>query len=226
MLTTNALERTFQLRLGTATATCFTFDHEQRQYVITAKHVINDIRSEPQTVVELFHDNQWKRLTLTLVGHCPDPIDISVYSPPQLLSPPLHLPPQDRIIYGHRVYFLGFPYGLRSNAGEINRGFPMPFIKQGIISSVGGENGTCIFLDGHNNPGFSGGPVVAENPKTNRFDILAVISGYRAAPEEICDATGPVGLYYQANTGIITSYSIKHALDVIVANPTGFEISA
>ncbi len=226
MLTSNLIHRTFQIRVNDATATCFTIDRDGRQYLITAQHVVRDVADQSHPQVELFHDGQWKPIILTLVGHCTKPVDISVYAPPQQLSPPLRLPPQDKTTFGQPVYFLGFPYGLRTNLGELNRNFPAPFIKQAIVSSMDNECGTCFYLDGHNNPGFSGGPVIAHDSVSDCFALVSVVSGYQSAPENIHAPTGPVDLHYQADTGIIISYGIKHALDVISDNPNGFEITA
>jgi len=40
MVPTNALQRTFHLRYREATATCFTIDVQDRQYIVTAKHCL------------------------------------------------------------------------------------------------------------------------------------------------------------------------------------------
>jgi hypothetical protein len=46
--------------------------------------------------------------------------------------------------------------------------FSVPLIKKAIISATVHEHGaTVLLLDGHNNPGFSGGPIVYRD--LNRF---------------------------------------------------------
>ena len=43
MITTNVLQRTFHLKYGANSGTCFTIDIDGRQYVVTARHVVKDI---------------------------------------------------------------------------------------------------------------------------------------------------------------------------------------
>ncbi len=56
---------------------------------------------------------------------------------------------------GQQVWFLGYPYGLGSH-------FPngeFPFIKRGTMSAIDSTNphAVVLYVDGFNNPGFSGG---------------------------------------------------------------------
>ena len=122
---------------------------------------------------------------------------------------------------------MGFPYGLATEAGQMNDGFPIPFVKKGILSAMTLED-HIIFLDGHNNPGFSGGPVVYQTPgdTRNEMRVGGVISGYIGAPEPVYDAQGKPILNYQANTGIVKAYSISCATDLIHANPIGFGLNS
>ncbi len=109
----------------------------------------------------------------------------------------------------------------------MNRDFPIPFVKKAIVSCMMFENDMQIFfLDGHNNPGFSGGPVIFKEPNSNGFKVASVISGYRYAKEPIYQNGAAVPLELRANTGIVISYGIKHAIDLIESNPVGFQISA
>ncbi len=58
------------------------------------------------------------------------------------------------------AFFLGYPFGMGTYIHEVQA---WAFVKKGIISSFGKLGGVRrIFLDGMNNPGFSGGPVVAD----------------------------------------------------------------
>jgi hypothetical protein len=125
---------------------------------------------------------------------------------------------------GQDAYFLGFPFGLYTEIGEINNHFPIPIVKKAIFSGkLGGVDSEVILLDGINNSGFSGGPVVYRSPKDNLFRIAAVVSAWNAheAPVYLEKKT----LYHvHENTGIIISYGIKHELDIIGANPIGAQL--
>jgi S1-C subfamily serine protease len=227
MITNNVYHRVFQIQAGESTGTCFTIDIEQKQYVVTARHLIEGWKSGQR--IRIFHDNEWKEIELTLVGRCGGEIDIAVLAPPLQLSPPLSLPANaGGIVWGQDVYFIGFPYGWHGDIGEMNRNFPMPFVKKAILSCtyMKGDGVQHFFLDGHNNPGFSGGPVVFKEPNKNEFKVASVISGYRYTHEPIFIGDQQMPLAYRYNTGIIVSYGVKHAVDVINENPIGLPIRA
>lgn len=111
---------------------------------------------------------------------------------------------------------------------ELNRLFPFPLVKKAIVSAMMTDDKKCInLLDGHNNPGFSGGPVVFQDPKSPqlKFKVAGVIASYRVDREPVVDADGnETPFHYDSNTGIIESYGVNHALDAIRDNPIGFEL--
>ena len=83
------------------------------------------------------------------------------------------------------------------------------------------EDENYILLDGHNNPGFSGGPVIfKKNNHGKNFIVAGVVSGYHFAREPVYEneeqeqKESPMG-YYKSNTGIIIVYNIEHALSLI-----------
>ena len=224
MITTNVIQRTFHIRVGDSTGTCFTIDVDNKQYIVTAKHIAKTINENPQ--VKLFHGRSWKVLNISLIGHCDDPIDISVLATDIQLSPTYSLSPTSaNLIYGQDVYFLGFPYGLGSEAGDLNRDFPLPFVKKAIVSQMDMENKIeVIYLDGHNNPGFSGEPVVFRSQGSRDFKVCSVISVYRYQQEHIYNGDEVTPLYHKYNTGIIVAYGIQYAVSLIQSNSTGYHL--
>ena len=226
MVTSNIIHRTFQIKWQEKFGSCFTIDVDRKQYLCTAKHVLEGFNTGK---IELWHEERWKSLEVEFVGYGSEGTDICVLSPGIQLSPALPLLPRmDNIVLGQEVYFLGFPYGLRTEMPDLNRFFPLPFVKQATLSAmILGEKKNILFLDGHNNPGFSGGPVVFKEigSSNNELYVASIVAGYRSAFEPILDEKGnETPLRYLANTGIIISYSIKHALDAIRENPIGQEI--
>ena len=226
MIPTNVICRIFQLRWNDKFGTCFTIDIDGKQYICTAKHCVEDFDSD---YIEIFHEGTWKKLGVELAGYGSKDTDICVMSPEIQLSPswPV-IPTAGGMLLGQDVFFLGFPYGIRTEHGDFNRRFPVPLVKRATFSAMTKEKErNILFLDGHNNPGFSGGPVVfceGGKPGTD-YRVASVISGYRFEPEKIIDDEGNETQYrYHSNTGIIISYNINHALDVIRNNPIGFEI--
>jgi S1-C subfamily serine protease len=224
MITSNVFCRVFFIKVGATTGTAFTIEDADRQYLVTAAHVVAGLT--PPFSVELFHENQWKILELELTGICPVS-DIAVFAPRFQLSPAFPLPASaDGVMFGQDVYFLGFPYGITSDAASLNQGRPFPLVKKACLSAVtqSDKGAKIVLLDGHNNPGFSGGPVVfceRGKPLASSFKVLGVVSGYRFAEEPAYHGGAPTPVTVRANTGIVICYNITHAIDVIRKNPNG-----
>jgi hypothetical protein len=224
MVTSNVIQRTHYIKYGNSIGTCFTIDIDGRQYVVTAKHVLRGIKQNDKC--EIYWNSTWTQVDTLLVGECPGNVDIIVVALRVQLSPTHPLPVGDAgAVFGQDVYFLGFPFGLSADLGAANRYFPVPFIKKGVLSSIVTDpSGARIFyLDGNNNPGFSGGPVVF--PFERRLDdlrVAAVVSGYRFDPQPVYIGDRATDLISHHNTGIIISYGVSHAVDVVKQNPVGF----
>jgi len=122
------------------------------------------------------------------------------------------------LIYGQDVFFLGFPYDLLGRIILGSEGYPLPFVKKATVSLF---DSRVIYLDGHNNSGFSGGPVVFPQTGKNEYRVAGVVSGYVERPEPVFDGEHKTPLVYQYNTGIIVAHNIKAALDLITLNPIG-----
>lgn len=228
MITTNVIQRVFSLLFQDTQGTCFTIEIDGKQYLITAKHLIENIQEKD--TIKIFHQNQWKTINTFLAGHCNKNIDISVLSTDIQLSPTYKMDPTAaHLQYGQDVYFLGFPYFDGKELSKMNRGFPFPFVKKAIISNMGDigiDKSSIFYLDGHNNEGFSGGPVVFKKIGGRDYQVGAVISGYRFKTDPILyKEKEETGLEYKSNTGVIISYAIKCATDIIKTNPIGLQVN-
>lgn len=160
-----------------------------------------------------------------LVGHAPGEADISVLALPyRIAGADLTLPPDAvGLMVGQDAFFLGFPFGLFGEIGNANYNYPLPFVKRATVSCFEhNQHGLHrIFLDGNNNPGFSGGPVVFCPPGTNEFRVAGVISGYRYEDQPIFHGTELLPLSTRHNTGIIFSYGIGYATSLARVNLIG-----
>jgi hypothetical protein len=59
MVTSEALKRTFHLKFGDQAGTCFAIDVEDKQYLITAAHIVTQNKEQnPRPLI--MHDKQWK----------------------------------------------------------------------------------------------------------------------------------------------------------------------
>ena len=146
--------------------TAFAIDLDAKQYLATAKHVAT---SPPASMaVEVFSNGVWVSLPTRLIGHGPDNVDVSVLATDRKMTPsdlPLEASSMG-MIYGQDVFFLGFPYGIVGKVAFTANGYPLPFVKRATLSLIKDD---VYFLDGHNNPGFSGGPVVFRPPGAQEF---------------------------------------------------------
>ena len=241
MITSNVIHRTFHIRwdlptgAGYKTGTGFTIDHGSKQYLITARHVVEGIESGK--VIKIFHEKEWKDFFVNVVGIGKGDIDVAVLACSIRLSPSLPLVAATKDYFlGQPVAFLGYPFGWDSGGEEINRGVPVPLVKAGVISGWQLGDVSRIFLDAHGNKGFSGGPVVfvPHGQPKNELRVVGIISHYKGRLLPIVDVNGnpitgqggkPIG-YVKENPGIVIAIDIKHALELIDANPVGFPLPA
>ncbi len=227
MITSNVIHRVFRIRYGGTEATAFTVDVDQRQYLVTAKHAVTGLTDGSN--VDFFAHGAWKPQQVRLVGHAPADRDISVLAVNRILTPArLPMPATSvGVIYGQDAFFLGFPYGFTGKYVLTEDGHPLPFVKKATVSLL--DEGIFL-LDGHNNPGFSGGPVVFTQPGKNDYSVFAVISGYRAIKEPVYigDAPAYAGpnqpLVFRCNTGIIVTWAVDYAVELVRANPVGISL--
>ena len=204
MITANVIYRVFRLKVGLETGTAFTIEEEGREYLVTARHIAHSLRGECQ--VEVFKDGGWSPLVVTAVGHAPREVDISVLAPAERLTPtrPLTLSASSKgLTYGQEAYFLGFPYGIGDKFLR-ETGHPVPFVKRVTVSTLFGKP---YLLDGHNKPGFSGGPVVFCPPGRKEFQVAAVVSAYRSARASVLGQEDrDTEFHVWENTGIVVAY--------------------
>lgn len=209
------------LRCGDHVGTAFAYDRDGRQYIVTAKHLVAEFG--PKTPLHALHDKSWKALPAKLVGHGAEGCDVSVFAAEEFaVRVEGELFSNDRnIIYGQEVHFLGFPLGMFGDIGELLGHFPLPYVKRAILSSMTMDGSGVMVLDGINNPGFSGGPIIGKVGAVGALAILGVVSGYTAADSNVLFKDKDTGLIVRENTGLIRAFHIVKALDLIDANPVG-----
>ena len=227
-------------------ASTFSIDVDNREYWITAKHVLTGAKHPPYGSVtaksvslKLLNPGgeglEWIPVTFSVIDTGPD-IDIVVLAAPQpVLTKPIPsvLTDTTGLLLGGDCEFLGFPYGggcrARTDKGQ---SFWMPFVKHCTVSAFGVDDKTIYVLDGFNNEGFSGGPVIFRTGADQR--IFAVISGYHTEPADVIFSSStnksarqtpappprPKGTV-NVNSGFIIAYGINYATDAIKKNPIG-----
>jgi hypothetical protein len=242
-------------------ATVFSISVDNREYWITAKHVFTGIKRGPagefktkRVVANILaqdggqngNDQHWLTEQFTAIDPGKD-IDILVLAPDRILgnedrSMVLQAADATGPMLGGECEFLGFPFlgGWKTRFGPDKQWVWLPYVKRCEISGSLDEHKVWV-LDGINNEGFSGGPVVYNTGPNQR--VFAVISGFYQEPLEVVAEPGsgqnstshlpkPPELpgpqkkssdkqIVEANSGFIVAFSIQAALDAIRANPIG-----
>ena len=226
MVTANVIHRTFHILRATSRGTAFTLDRGGRQYLVTARHVVEGIVSGES--ISILHGERWDTVYIEVVGIGKGDVDVAVLSCPQQLSPMHPLEPTSAgLVYGQQAYFLGFPFGWDGGGASINHDRPLPFVKAGVISALGITDPIkMIYIDSHVNAGFSGGPVVFSRPgkQQNVLFVAGVVVGYPKCFQPVYDACGHQVAQAQENPGLVMAVSIEHVVELIDANPIGFAL--
>lgn len=230
-LTTNILLRVFPLRIGTEHGTAFTLELKGRQYIVTAKHLF---QGDMPATVEIALDD-WTTLPVALVGRGRGKHDVLVLATDRQVSVTFPVEVGIRgLMLGQSVRFLGYFHNVTTSPlpGHKRRGAPL--VMSGIVSGFNypelEDEGSSLWIDGHNNMGFSGGPVVfqpatARSAAACRWRIAGVISGYAPAPIEVTTITGwPTAAVAISNAGLLRAIPIETVRDLIMKNPIGFQL--
>ncbi|HEV2856586.1 MAG TPA: serine protease [Thermoanaerobaculia bacterium] len=226
--TSNVLYRVLKIRTATMTGSAFTIEVDGKQYLITARHLLNGFGSEGE--IELWTEGRWSKVRARAIYPSKEVVDVAALDlgRPVTITFPLE-PSSGGLTLGQQVYFLGYPYGLGTTASApAPPGFgELPFLKSGIVSALDDRDpeASILYLDGQNNPGFSGGPIVFWHAPSHSFRVAGVVRGYRneALPvlkRKSLDDPGARAyndLYTRSNSGIVIGYDVRHIVEAIRA---------
>jgi len=100
-------------------------------------------------------------------------------------------------------------------------------VKSGVLSGLDGTTPPLeLWVDGHNNLGFSGGPLVFKPALDQGYRVVGVISSYRCSHLPVYNRSGqPIGVFPE-NSGIVVAHNIEFAKELIDRNPVGFPLKA
>jgi hypothetical protein len=252
---TRLLTRVLLIQVGDVSGSAFTIDVDGRQYVVTAKHVVAKVNDNDS--IRFRRVDGWTSARVRVL-RCDDPVDIAVLIPDKQLT--LSFPLELGIIglqFGQDAYFLGYPYGrlfTDTNYITVGNRVTIPFVKKAVWSAISDAgDGAAIFLDGHNNPGFSGGPIVYRpfDQPPYILKVAGVVSGYRPdfeyvlepkkiTPNEDLRDVEPWRIVtiggeqfrlvdtkqmVDTNSGIVQGYSIESAVNLIKKHPEGPKVA-
>jgi hypothetical protein len=234
IITLNELDRVVRVQSSVNSGTGFTVEDEQhRQFLVTAEHLLP--QADPVELVIEGRSLRTTRVLNRLPVHPEADVAVLLVDPPVTGRPPCP-PTSDGLVLGQDCYFLGFPHRLGMKLAPAET---IALVKRGIVSSImqDADDGLTLFLlDGFNNPGFSGGPVIAQrvpppfaglavrsaHAQPQALDdsafhanrIVGVVTGFW--PEEVAQ---PEGWSVVANSGIVTATDVTHVLDAIEGKP-------
>lgn len=213
MINTNILQRVFFVKYWNNVWTAFTIEVNNKQYLISAKHIFSWFDKSDN--IEIFHQNQRKKILVEAIFCDKDTIDIIAFKLPLQISPKYEIIPSfGNIILSQDVFFLWFPYSFAAPDFELNRWFPFPIVKKWILSAmwIKDEYWNELFLiDWHNNKWFSWWPVVFFENNSRKLHIWWVISWYYIDQKDIQEQTK----FIQENSWLFYGYSIKYIVDVL-----------
>lgn len=241
--TANVLTRMTIVKSNYGLATAFSIDVDNREYWVTAKHVLTGAKHPPYGTITAksaalrlldpsAERERWIPVNFSVLDTGKD-IDIVVLAPP---APLLQNPIPSAKTTGNGVFlggdceFLGFPSATGSAwaaSSPEGKFYWMPYVKHCFVSSLPAKGSPVLILDGVNNPGFSGGPVVYHTGPDQQ--IIAVISGIVTEPAEVIPSlaarakkpTQHRNAKVDANAGFIVAYSIDAAIEAIHKKPIG-----
>jgi len=239
--TSNILTRMTMIESRYGRGSTFSVDVDQREYWITAKHILTGAEHPPYGSVTsasvslkildpAAQGERWLPVNFAVIDAGID-IDIVVLAPPQPLLknpvPNLDTTPGG-VLLGGDCEFLGFPYGGGWQAKFDNeQWYWMPFVKHCYVSNIPGVEPKIWILDGVNNAGFSGGPVIFRTGPDQK--IFGVVSGYHTEPAEVVSSAKAANSVpakkkkqkVNLNSGFILAYDVAYAMNAIHLHPIG-----
>lgn len=218
MVQMEIISRVFRIVFGTSTGTAFTIEDHGVQFLVPAKHIFKSANHPSTGKIALLVEKNYQTFDVEIRYPADQEIDIAVMkvTPYQQLTPMFENENTTKgLALGQDVYFLGFPYQydqlLSSIPGDSK---PLPFVKKACLSTILTDNKSILLLDGHNNPGFSGGPVCFKEIGSGKkaMAIAGIVSGYRFDRQYVFDENDTqTKSYVKDNTGIIIAHCISHA---------------
>lgn len=219
---------TFNLIYQKNAGTCFLLGNNNKNYLITARHLFDKFNKNGDTInIELLNTTGNDKLKCVLLIHKNLEIDIAVL---KILNMAYKISgfqlSEIEIMPGEDCFFFGFPYNINSQGSEIHNGFPFPLIKKATYSGVNRTKSGAVkyFLDGHNNRGFSGGPIITRDFSSNdlfqRWKLVGVISAYiyQENKSELKIDSIVYSISIRENSGIIIAYSQIHIKEILEMN--------
>jgi len=209
MVPREILSRVLYIFTPTRRGSATTFESAGRQMLLTASHVVEGVASNSE--IEVFRHGATHRVPIGTVWHAPSGADVAVLELKSDLTArtTIEVGPPSKFFLSQPTYFLGFPYGLKNDAITLNDGYPIAFVKSGIVAGFETNSGISspIYLDGHNNPGFSGGPICTVD-KDHRVAVVGVVSEMSYVDAPVFEGMEEIGLTVESHIGLVRGFNL------------------
>jgi S1-C subfamily serine protease len=135
MVTSNALQRTFLIRSGQSTGTGFTIDLDSGHYLLTAKQVLENAAES----IEIFHNGEWRGFEVEPTTVSEPDVDAIALRLSVRISPNHPLEPSNSFYVSQQMFFLGFPFGLFTDASVHITAFPSRLLRALLVRDLAGR---------------------------------------------------------------------------------------
>lgn len=218
-ITSRALETTFLIQTDISQGTCFTYLLQKEEYLVTAKHLFkSSLNNKDSTRIKLFIDEKLQEFTAQYYISNDPTIDIAVLKINSSISKYQPYSNTEKTALGQELYFLGYPFFSNKQFRTLDKNLgTFPLVKKAVFSgSYPTSNYVVHFLDGQNNPGFSGGPVIAYDYTNGEHGIFGIISGYYNEEKSLRNmGKAEIGKYILENSGIIKCFPITLVKEIL-----------
>jgi S1-C subfamily serine protease len=214
------LTRTHFINVGNNFGTGFMIDYQGTLYLVTARHVVAGI-PDTDAIIQVRRSDHWEDYhTIKTIYPSSKDADIAVLETGEKATQPFHIAPladTGGVSLGQLLWFIGYPFGMAGGVSSKDQLITFPFMKHGTMSAIDTSNPDAIvyYIDGFNNVGFSGGPIIFWEFTSHTYKILGVVKGYREESAKVRVNGQDVDTQILVNSGILIGYSIQHAIEAI-----------
>lgn len=224
-VTNDILECTFKIQTDTQSGTGFLIGRPDSNFMITARHLFRkSYKNGDKIVYWVYGKDSWEAFDGTLLLHKNPKVDIAIIKPDSIgkWNPTLNsnLP---AMFLGEDAIFLGFPYDIipSRKMADVELYYPYPIFKKAMnCENVESDSIIYYLFEGHNNSGFSGGPILLKSwkqkplPTYNR--LIAVVHGFY--PGALTLDTDKGKMIFAENSGIMLGVPAFYITEIFEQN--------
>lgn len=239
------LSRVLYIQTSNGKGTGFAVSIDGKEYLITAKHVIDSptCLAAIGEKLKIYKNDEWVDYTINhIYRHSNNELDVCAISfdnqimPKSLSSIEINC---EGMRHGENCRFLGFPETWNTDGKEHNCipiggetwPYPIPFIKRCIMSKPAYISGLNIYyIDSVVNKGFSGAPLIFQHSKTGKLQIAGVCVKHKLDKHSILSKRDQNGTIQplQESSQTYSDMSVVHPIGyikvLIERNPFGKEL--